>query len=51
MLLFLMKHGAFEDMDGETYTDLTVDVPIGSTPLTLSGHVGYQTFGGQGDGV
>jgi len=36
----------FEDMDGETYTDLTVDVPIGSTPLTVSGHVGYQTFGG-----
>lgn len=36
----------FEDMDGETYTDLTVDVPIGSSPVTLSGHVGYQTFGG-----
>jgi hypothetical protein len=30
----------FEDMDGEMYHDLTVDVPIGSTPLTLSGHVG-----------
>ena len=27
------------------YHDLTVDVPIGSTPLTLSGHVGHQTFG------
>ena len=35
----------FEDMDGEMYHDLTVDVPIGSTPITLSGHIGYQTFG------
>ena len=35
----------FTDMEGEMYHDLTVDVPIGSTPLTLSGHVGYQTFG------
>ena len=24
----------FEDMDGETYTDLTIDVPLGSTPIT-----------------
>jgi uncharacterized protein (TIGR02001 family) len=35
----------FTDMEGEMYHDLTVDVPIGSTPITLSGHVGYQTFG------
>ncbi len=35
----------FADMDGEMYHDLTVDVPIGSTPVTLSGHVGHQTFG------
>ena len=41
----------FSNMDGEWYHDLTVDVPIGSTPLTLSGHVGHQTFGDQGDGA
>ena len=41
----------FSNMDGETYTDLSVDVPIGSTPITLSAHVGYQTFGDQGDGA
>ena len=35
----------FEDMDGEMYHDFTVDVPIGSSPVTLSGHVGHQTFG------
>ena len=40
----------FANMDGEMYHDLTVDVQIGSSPLTLSGHVGHQTFGGQGDG-
>lgn len=33
----------FADMDGETYTDLTVDIPFGQA--TLSGHVGHQTFG------
>jgi hypothetical protein len=38
-------------MDGEMYHDLTVDIPIGSTPFTLTGHVGHQTFGGQGDGL
>ncbi|MDC0999591.1 TorF family putative porin [Methylophilaceae bacterium] len=41
----------FADMDGETYIDLTVDVPIGSTPLTVSGHVGHQTFSDQNDGL
>jgi uncharacterized protein (TIGR02001 family) len=35
----------FEDMDGETYTDLTIDVPLGSTPITVSAHIGHQTFG------
>jgi uncharacterized protein (TIGR02001 family) len=35
----------FSDMDGEMYHDLTVDVPLGSSPVTLSGHVGHQTFG------
>ena len=35
----------FYNMDGEMYHDLTVDVPIGSSPVTLSGHVGHQTFG------
>ena len=34
----------FSDMDGEMYHDLTVDVPLGSSPVTLSGHVGHQTF-------
>ncbi len=41
----------FANMDGEMYHDLTVDIPIGSTPFTLTGHVGHQTFGGQGDGL
>jgi uncharacterized protein (TIGR02001 family) len=41
----------FSNMDGETYTDLSAEVPIGSTQITLSAHVGYQTFGDQGDGA
>jgi len=33
----------FYDMQGENYTELNVDFPVG--PLALSVHVGHQTFG------
>jgi uncharacterized protein (TIGR02001 family) len=36
----------FADADGSQYLTLDVDVPLGSTPLTLSGHVGHQEIDG-----
>ena len=42
-----MMHGALQMHDGSNTIPLTVDVPIGSTPLTASVHVGRQTFEGQ----
>jgi uncharacterized protein (TIGR02001 family) len=39
----------FADADGSTYFTADVDVPIGSTPLTASFHVGRQTFEGVGN--
>jgi uncharacterized protein (TIGR02001 family) len=36
----------FADADGSKYFTADVDVPIGSTPLTASFHVGRQTFEG-----
>ncbi len=35
---------AFNEMDGENYTDLSIDVPVGDK-VTLSAHVGHQTIG------
>jgi len=39
----------FSDADGSEYWTLDVDVPIGETGLTLSGHVGDQSFDGAGN--
>ena len=39
----------FADADGSTYVTADVDVPVGSTPLTASFHVGRQTFEGEGN--
>ena len=39
----------FADADGSKYFTADVDVPIGSTPLTASFHVGRQTFEGAGN--
>ena len=39
----------FADADGSKYFTADVDVPIGSTPLTASFHVGRQTFEGVGN--
>tara|TARA_B110000967_G_scaffold160998_1_gene167002 strand:- start:12 stop:788 length:777 start_codon:yes stop_codon:yes gene_type:complete len=38
----------FGDMKGETYVTLDVDVPV-NDKLTISGHIGHQTFGGTTD--
>ena len=46
-----MMLGLFKTWMVKCITTLPVDVPIGSTPITLSAHVGYQTFGDQGDGA
>ena len=39
----------FSDAKGSEYWTLDVDVPIGETGLTLSGHVGDQQFDGAGN--
>ena len=39
----------FSDAEGSEYWTLDVDVPIGETGLTLSGHVGDQQFDGAGN--
>ena len=35
-------------MKGETYLTLDIDVPV-NDKLTISGHIGHQTFGGTTD--
>ena len=39
----------FSDADGSEYWTLDVDVPVGETGLTLSGHIGDQSFEGTGN--